>query len=174
MESLLVDIHKCLGINDDHLKMNRLTLQKQPKLEDLQVVEIDYEGKPFVLVSGAAKAWLEMKSKAIESNIMLMPFSGFRSYLHQKNLIERHLKNGRSLEDIFTQIAIPGYSEHHSGKAVDVHTKEKALLEEEFENSQEFNWLMKNAFNFGFKLSYPRSNPFGIIYEPWHWLYIGS
>ena len=174
MNDLLINIHRDLGITAEHLESNRLSLQEQPRLEDLKVVDIDFEGKPFILLSTAAKAWVEMKVEAQRADIYLMPFSGFRSYLHQKSLIDRHLKNGRLLESILTHIAIPGFSEHHSGRAIDIHANGKAVLEEEFENTVEFEWLMENASHYKFRLSYPKSNSYGIIYEPWHWFYTGD
>lgn len=174
MNVQLNEIYRSLGIEEKHLKMNRLSFQKQPSIDNLKIVDLDFEGKPFVLALEAATAWIKMKSAAQQENIILMPFSGFRSYLHQKGLIERHLKNGRPLENILTHIAIPGFSEHHSGRAIDIHAKDRAILEEAFEQTLEFNWLLKNASFFGFSLSYPRSNAYGIIYEPWHWLYSGT
>lgn len=115
-----------------------------------------------------------MKDVAQEDQVRLKPFSGFRSYLHQKSLIERHLKNGRQIESILTHIAIPGFSEHHSGLAVDIHADGVNTLEEEFELTKEFLWLKEeNAARFEFRLSYPRNNDQGIIYEPWHWYYTG-
>lgn len=146
----------------------------QPPLEMLQVVDVDCGGKPFILVRSAAKAWFEMKNAAAVDGIELLPFSGFRSYLYQMNLIEQRLKQGRELENILTQVAIPGFSEHHSGRAIDIHEPGKPQLEEEFEQSESFKWLQKNAAKFNFRLSYPRDNEHGIIYEPWHWFYTGS
>lgn len=171
METLLNEIHHQLGITKTHLELNRLYLQRQPDLNDLEVVDIDFEGKPFILISSAAQAWLKMRKEALLKKIFLMPFSGFRSYLYQKSLIEKHLKNGRPLEEILTHIAIPGFSEHHSGRAIDIYAKGNPILVEEFENTDEFRWLIENAAHFGFRLSYPRSNSYGIIYEPWHWYY---
>jgi D-alanyl-D-alanine carboxypeptidase len=84
------------------------------------------------------------------------------------------LKNGRPLDDILTHIAIPGFSEHHSGRAVDIHEDGHTVLEEEFEKTQAFAWLRENAARFGFRLSYPRGNDQGIIYEPWHWYFTGT
>ena len=43
------------------------------------------------------------------------------------------------------------------------------MLEEDFENTGAFDWLSRRASQFGFHLSYPRDNPHGVIYEPWHW-----
>ncbi|MGE0633153.1 MAG: D-alanyl-D-alanine carboxypeptidase family protein [Pseudobdellovibrionaceae bacterium] len=174
MDKLLLDIYQSLGISETHLKENKLKFQRQPGLNSLEIVEIDFEGKPFILQSPAAKAWRAMKDIAHKDQIHLKPFSGFRSYLHQKSLIERHLKNGRAIESILTHIAIPGFSEHHSGLAVDVHAEGKNVLEEEFEQTKEFLWLNENASRFEFRLSYPKDNDQGIIYEPWHWYYTGS
>ncbi|HPF74253.1 MAG TPA: D-alanyl-D-alanine carboxypeptidase family protein, partial [Xanthomonadaceae bacterium] len=63
----------------------------------------------------------------------------------------------------------PGFSEHHSGNALDIGTPDEPPAEESFENTAAFDWLCENAPNFGFQLSYPRNNPHGIVYEPWHW-----
>jgi len=174
MDGLLAEIYQQLGISSKHLELNKLSLHQQPPLESLEVVDIDFEGKPFILLSSAAQGWRQMRDAAHRDSIYFMPFSGFRSYLHQKNLIDRHLKNGRIIEEILTHIAIPGFSEHHSGRAIDIHAKGKAVLEEEFEVTEEFKWLSENASQFKFRLSYPRSNSYGIIYEPWHWFYTGS
>ena len=67
--------------------------------------------------------------------------------------------------------APPGFSEHHSGRALDLSTEGFAPLEEAFERSEAFKWLCGNGGRFGFTLSYPRGNRYGIVYEPWHWLY---
>ena len=143
MDKLLIEIHQSLGISEIHLKANKLKFQLQPDSALLEIVEIDFEGKPFILQASAAKAWRKMKDFA------------------------------RQIESILTQIAIPGFSEHHSGLAVDIHADGINTLEEEFELTQEFLWLKENASRFDFRLSYPRDNDQGIIYEPWHWYYTG-
>lgn len=164
-------IHEQLGITSEHLVTNKLDFHPQPALDQLKIVDIDFEGKPFILRHDVSVAWLKMKTDAAKEKVHLYPFSGFRSYLHQKRLIEHHLKNGRPIEEILTHIAIPGFSEHHTGCAIDIHAEGKPVLEENFEESNEFNWLTKNAARYGFRLSYPRSNNLGIIYEPWHWFF---
>ena len=68
-----------------------------------------------------------------------------------------------------TVSAAPGYSEHHTGRAVDIATPGSRPLTEEFEDSAAFHWLNENAADFGFSMSYPRDNRYGFIYEPWHW-----
>lgn len=171
MKTSLREIHEQLGITAHHLESNKLEPHQQPPLDQLKVVEIDFEGKPFILRYDAGDAWLTMKNEAAKAKVNLQPFSGFRSYAHQKRLIENHLKNGRSLETILTHVAIPGFSEHHTGWAIDIHADGHPVLEESFEESKEFAWLTKHAVRYGFRLSYPRSNNLGIIYEPWHWCF---
>src|SRR5690606_38685754 len=70
--------------------------------------------------------------------------------------------------------AAPGYSEHHGGDALDIGTTGESPAEESFEHTAAFAWLQAHAGRFGFALSYPRDNPHGITYEPWHWRYAGS
>lgn len=171
MENVIDRIHKELGITSHHLKSNKLEFHPQPPLDQLVVVDIDFDGRPFVLHSKAAKAWQLMRASAVSDEIYFQPFSGFRSYLHQKKLIENSLRAGRDLEAILSQVAIPGFCEHHSGCAIDIYANGNPILEEAFENSEEFLWLNKNASGFGFRLSYPRSNEVGIVYEPWHWYF---
>ncbi len=171
MDKQLFEIYNQLGITEEHLVQNKLKFYFEQEFSLLKVVDIDLDGRPFILKENAAVSWNKMIKAAQDDGIKLMPYSGFRSYIHQKNLIEKHLKNGRSLESIFTHIAIPGFSEHHSGRAVDIHAFGNFTLEEAFESSNEFKWLSENAFRFNFKLSYPRDNSLGIIYEPWHWFF---
>lgn len=173
MDSLLKSIHDELGISSNLLAKNRLAFCEQAQLNELEVVEIDYEGKPFLLSTPVAQAWRDLRAAAERDGILLRPYSGFRSYLYQKTLIEKHLKNGRALESILTHIAIPGFSEHHTGRAIDICPDGRFILDEDFEKTDAFAWLMKNADRFKFRLSYPRNNNTGIIYEPWHWYFVG-
>ena len=173
MKDLLRNIHKELNIQESHLAANKLSRCEQPPLLDLEVAEIDFEGKPFVLTKNAAPAWRKMRHAAENDSIQIEPFSGFRSYIHQRNLIRRKLEKGRHLEMILTETAIPGYSEHHTGCAVDICTDGTYRLTEDFEKTPAFHWLNENAKLFQFRLSYPQSNDKGIIFEPWHWFFFG-
>ena len=65
--------------------------------------------------------------------------------------------------------AAPGFSEHHSGLALDIGTPGEPPAEETFEHTAAFAWLQSDAGQHGFAMSYPRDNPNGIVYEPWHW-----
>ena len=73
------------------------------------------------------------------------------------------------IDEILTVNAAPGFSEHHTGNAVDIATPGSRPLTEEFEATPAFEWLSANAENYGFSMTYERDNPWGFIYEPWHW-----
>jgi len=172
MNSLLKSYYEELGIDSAYLSMNKLDVCEQAQLHDLEVVDIDFAGRPFILTSETAVAWRQMRAAAVSDNIILNPASGFRSYLYQKNLIQNQLSNGRSLVDILTGNAIPGYSEHHTGRAIDI-CADSNISENEFYKTDTFAWMLENAARFNFRLSYPENNKCGMIFEPWHWLYIG-
>ncbi|MEG0978712.1 MAG: M15 family metallopeptidase [Oscillospiraceae bacterium] len=125
-----------------------------------------------------AAEYQKMYDAAAKQGIYLTPYSGYRSIEFQAQIFENYIninkKKGYSLEEAKYQasqtVLPPGTSEHNMGIAMDiVNTKN------EFEKSEEYKWLDKNAQNFGFILRYPKDkvNVTKIIYEPWHWRYVG-
>ena len=112
-----------------------------------------------------------MQRAAAGTQIQLIPISGFRSIARQRQIILDKLAAGRAIADILRLIAAPGYSEHHTGRALDIGTPGFVTLEEDFATTPAFRWLQAHAQSFGFRLSYPRDNSFGIGYEPWHWCF---
>jgi D-alanyl-D-alanine carboxypeptidase len=110
-----------------------------------------------------------MQAAAMRDGVVLEAISGYRSHDYQLGIFERKLARGLSVDDILTVNAAPGYSEHHSGHALDIGTLDEPPAEESFENTAAFAWLRENAGGYGFVMSYPRDNPHGIVYEPWHW-----
>lgn len=123
------------------------------------------------LAPGAAAAWRVMQVTAAEEGVQLLLVSGFRSIAEQAAIIERKLERGLALDAILSGVAPPGYSEHHSGRAIDIATAGAPPLTESFEKTPAFAWLCSNAGDFGFVLSFPRDNPYGYVFEPWHWCY---
>lgn len=174
MDKLLKDIYQELGICETYLANRGIAPWKQACLSDLIVADIDFEGKPLVLTKQTALAWSQLHAQAEVDNILLLPFSGFRSYLYQKGLIKAKLDKGVDIGTILTSLAPPGYSEHHTGRAIDITTAPCKSLTEEFEKTDAFAWLSEHASRFGFVLSFPRDNEHGFIYEPWHWCYSGE
>lgn len=160
----------CIGA--EHLKANRLPFFEQADLNELEVVDIDFAGRAFIISKIVAEPWRAMCSAATSENVLLKPASGFRSYLYQAKLIEGQLTKGRSIDEILTGNAIPGFSEHHTGRAIDI-IADPLIPENAFHETDTFRWMLENAKRFKFRLSYPRSNSYGIIFEPWHWFFEG-
>jgi D-alanyl-D-alanine carboxypeptidase len=119
---------------------------------------------------------LKMREEARRDGIYLVFLSGYRS-INLQNDIFFSLKSIRNQEasERARVSAPPGYSEHSTGFAIDIGdaTKRETDFEREFENTDAFRWLIKNAAKFHFKLSFNKNNKY-IDYEPWHWRYEGS
>lgn len=138
---------------------------------DLVPVGLDHYGREAFLTPKAAEAWVAMSRAAAGAGLNLLLISAFRSVARQAEIVRRKRKRGLSWDEILRVSAYPGFSEHHTGCAVDLGAPGCAELTEAFEMTPEFSWLCAHAGEFGFKLSYPRENPDGIAYEPWHWMW---
>lgn len=119
----------------------------------------------------AADALSRMIEQARKDGVILQVVSAFRSVDYQIELIRKKLRAGQTIDAVLSVVAAPGFSEHHSGRAVDLTTPDSDPLEEQFENTEAFAWLQQRAKEFSFVMSYPRDNRFGVIFEPWHWCY---
>lgn len=143
-----------------------------PSVEEAtNLIEFVEAGKTHRLHPDALKAWRFMCDEARASGICLRLVSAFRSVARQQEIIDRKLAKGFSAAEIYAVNARPGYSEHHSGRAVDITTDDVEPLEVSFEATDAFAWLQQYAGGHHFRLSYPRGNAYGITYEPWHWCY---
>lgn len=160
-----------LGIRADYGVRHRLPLQ--PECRELQTIGTDIHGREQYMHPDAARAWLAMRDVASGDGITLQAVSAFRTHDYQAAIVRNKLARGTPLDAILAVSAAPGFSEHHSGHALDITTPGPAALEEEFEGSEAFEWLGENAAEFGFRLSYPRGNPHRVAYEPWHWCWRG-
>jgi len=160
-----------LGIPADYGTRRRLELCEEAA--ELVSIGADVLGREQRLTPRAAKAWQAMRDAAERDGIQLLVVSAFRSLDYQRALILRKLENGKSITDILKINAAPGYSEHHTGRALDITAPDCPPLEQGFESTRAFAWLTQHAARHGFRLSYPRDNPHGITYEPWHWAHVG-
>jgi D-alanyl-D-alanine carboxypeptidase len=161
-----------LGIPIDYGRNPRRPAHAEaPALED---VEPNIMGRMQQLAPDTARDWRRMKSGALADGVEILLVSGFRSIRYQADLIRRKLAAGVEIAKILEVNAAPGFSEHHTGRAVDVATRGARPLTEEFESSAAFAWLMENAARFGFTMPYGRNNVYGFSYEPWHWSQLGA
>jgi len=166
LDGLIERLH-WLGIDSDYGDRSGLALFAEPCR--LEFAGFDCYRRVLWLVAPAARAWRRMHGAALADRIVLQAISGYRSHDYQLGIFERKLARGLALDDILTVNAAPGYSEHHGGVALDISTPGEPAAEESFEATAAFAWLGKHAGGFGFQMSYPRDNPHGIAYEPWHW-----
>ncbi len=148
-----------------HLPYNEIQKEKLVLIEPNIEVHIDMRD-----------SLLKMREEAKKDGIYLVFLSGYRSINLQKDIFYS-LKSKRNQEaaERARVSAPPGYSEHSTGFAIDIGdaTQRETDFETEFENTDAFKWLIKNAAKFHFKLSFTKDNKF-IDYEPWHWRYEGS
>jgi len=156
-----------LGVPTDYAR--RHALRPVAEAHHLAFAGYDIQQRPLWLQPRAARAWLRLRHAAALAQIELQAVSGFRSVHYQLGILQRKRERGLAMDAILRVSAAPGYSEHHSGRALDLTTPGFAALEEEFECSPAFAWLTHHASSFGFALSFPRDNPHGMAYEPWHW-----
>jgi len=163
----LKTIFENLNIPQDFFQNTKIPLCEES--QKLVGIGQDVFGREQRLSKSAAALWLQMKSAAQQDSVDIAVVSAFRSVEYQQQLIQRKLDKGITIEEIMQVNAPPGFSEHHTGRALDITTKGCEPLSESFENTDAFHWLSENALRFNFSLSYPRDNPYGIIYEPWHW-----
>ena len=131
----------------------------------------------------ACDAFLEMQKAAAADGVTVWMQSGYRSVKYQTSLYERKTKyyldkgydNATAREKAAAVVNPPGYSEHNCGLAADLNSPEHTGLDEGFEKTAAFRWLCEHAGDYGFILRYPRDaeDKTEIIYEPWHWRYVG-
>lgn len=162
------DFIHSLEIPESYGRDRHLTRQREARAL-VSVGRAPDDRKIVHLAPPAAAAWQRMRAAAARDGIVLLPLSGFRSVARQTRIIRAKLATGRTLESILQFVAAPGYSEHHTGRAIDIGSPDGAGLEEAFARTAAFRWLRRHAMKFGFHLSYPRRNRHGIGYEPWHW-----
>ncbi len=165
----LAQLHEALGVPPDYSARHRLPFH--PEADESQLVEIGRtdDDRPIRLLAPAAAAWTNLRLAAAADGITLIPISGFRSIARQAEIIQTKMTAGEGSADIFRYVAAPGFSEHHSGRAIDIASPEHIALDADFARTAAYRWLHHHAGGFGFGLSYPENGASGIGFEPWHW-----
>ena len=163
-------LHHAVGIPTDYGASRHLRLYREAKLSRLVLIgRAADDGQPVRLTPRAATAWHRMRDAAARDSITLLPLSGFRSVRRQAQNIRRKLAAGESIASILRFVAAPGYSEHHTGRALDIGSPDSLEIDARFGRTAAFRWLRRHAGQYGFQMTFPRGNRHGIGYEPWHW-----
>lgn len=118
----------------------------------------------------ALKYLKELMEAAKDDKVDLAIASAYRSFDEQKVLKSGYTVSYGSGANAFS--ADQGYSEHQLGTTVDFTTRATGTLDG-FQNTAAYAWLQKNAYRYGFILSYPAGNAY-YQYEPWHWRFVGT
>ena len=110
--------------------------------------------------------------------------SSYRDYNRQMQLFNEqrdlYTQQGMDAEEAYAaameSIALPGYSEHETGLAVDIVSVSHQTLDEDFANTPEGQWLAANSAQYGFVVRYgaDKQEITGMTYEPWHFRYVGQ
>ncbi len=155
-----------ININTDLVLVN-----KQFKLNDeyipnelVYIDTVDTINDKFIC-SSVLLAYKQLYADALSDDIKLVVFSAFRSYKYQDSI---YVGN-----DDFS--ARPGHSEHQTGLALDVSTREIGL-NQELANYKEGQWIRDNSYKYGFTIRYPKGKEHitGYQFEPWHIRYVGK
>ncbi len=146
--------------------------------------ELETVAPGYQVDSRMAPALKKMIAEAKSEGISLMICSAYRSEERQKELYENkiaeHKATGKSDEEataVAASIVLPpGTSEHQTGLAADIVTPENQNLDDSFAQTPAAKWMAENSWKYGFILRYPQDKQeiTNIIYEPWHFRYVGE
>jgi D-alanyl-D-alanine carboxypeptidase len=147
-----------------------------PEAPASELMPISADGRIRLRKTAAAR-YQAMAQAARSAGVILVPISGFRSVKEQEQLFFTiGAQRNQTPAQRAALSAPPGHSEHHTGYAVDIGdgAAPATNLQVIFENTRAFQWLQANAARFGFEMSFPKDNPQGVGYEPWHWRFVGD
>lgn len=113
----------------------------------------------------------DMLGDAEDDDINLIALSAYRSFTTQAALKSNYRVTYGTGANAFS--ADQGYSEHQLGTTLDFTTPTLNGAVDGFDKTPEYAWLQKNAYKYGFILSYPANNAY-YVFEPWHWRYVGE
>ena len=127
----------------------------------------------------------KMIADARKEGVRIIAISAFRDYDYQMELFENKVirlqqSKGYSVdkarEEAATVVAYPGTSEHQLGLALDLVDARHVKLDQSQENTAAYKWLYEHCAEYGFIVRYPngKTDITGIIYEPWHFRYVGT
>ena len=154
-------------VNKNNMLYQQFIPNNLEKINELYSIDTKY-------LRSDAKEWFEKLCKdAKNENLNIKAESTYRSFEYQKKLYDNYvLEYGSEYANACS--AKPGHSEHQTGLAVDVRGSDGDY--NNFSNTKEFSWMIKNAPNYGFILRYPsdKQNITGFKYEPWHYRYVGK
>ncbi len=140
----------------------------------LTVIPTDYIYSTTRSEQFMTEAWPFLKNlfdSAKSNGVTLYAKSAYRSFAEQQSLKSLYtVVYGAGTANSFS--ADQGYSEHQLGTTLDIIVSGIGGQLDGFDKTQGYQWLLTNAYRFGFELSFPKGNSY-FVYEPWHWRFVG-
>lgn len=131
-----------------------------------------------------AEALQKMLDDGAAAGLSMYVTSAYRDYEYQRTVfnatmndwISQGYKPLDAYDETKKSVAVPGTSEHATGLAVDIISSAYSALDDRQGDTEEQKWLMEHCWEYGFILRYPqdKAEVTGIIYEPWHYRYVGT
>lgn len=159
--------------NNNDTVLGHLAYSEAPESE---LAAVSADGR-IRMRKAAAEKFQAMAQAARSAGVILVPISGFRSVKEQEQLFFAvGAQRNQTPAQRAALSAPPGHSEHHTGYATDIGdgATPATNLQPDFEKTKAYQWLQANAARFGFEMSFPKDNPQGVSYEPWHWRFVGD
>lgn len=181
-EDQIEEITGTVGVLDKLSKTDPELLQKYSKVyflnehympEKLVEIDTDYlysEDEPDFLHAKVMPFFEDMVEAAKDDGVNLWVVSAYRSFDEQAALKGQYLVTYGSGANTFS--ADQGYSEHQLGTTIDFTTNDLGGGLAGFGETEAYEWLLDNAYKYGFALSYPENNAY-YVFEPWHWRFVG-
>lgn len=184
MEKKLFDLQDELKGSDEDAPWNLVLVNSSHPMEDGYVPHLTELEPGYSVDTRIANATRKMLADAEDEGLHIEICSAYRSIERQKEVfgqsMKERVKDGmdywKAYEETTQNVALPGTSEHALGLALDLISNQYTELDERQEETAEAKWLTKNCHKYGFILRYPpqKTNITGIIYEPWHYRYVGE
>lgn len=159
-DTVLVNKHRML--TEDYVPKN---------LKEVKEEYIKFPDGKMELEQKTLSAFIVMMQAAEKDGKHILINSGYRSYKDQVEVQQEYLQAyGQNYVDNY--VSKPGFSEHQTGLSIDVASRDTSI----FVESDEYDWMMENAYLYGFILRYPKSKEeiTGYKCEAWHYRYVGK
>lgn len=163
----------------DNWELTLVNLQYRLPEDYKPTLQAAVEGSSVQLDARVAPFYAEMYAAAKADGCTLTPYSGYRTYARQQENFDRKvayyvsqgLSEAEATAQTQTRILPAGASEHNMGFAMDI-----VSASADFISTKEFSWLSAHAHEYGFILRYPenKTDITGVMYEPWHWRFVGK
>lgn len=184
VEKKLYDLQEELQENKVEQPWNLVLVNNSHPMEEGYVPELTEIMPGHSVDTRIANAARRMLADAEEEGLHIQLCSAYRSVERQeqvfgdsmKDRVKRGMSYWEAYEETALNVALPGTSEHALGLALDLISNQYSELDERQEGTKEAKWLAENCYKYGFILRYPpeKTNITGIIYEPWHYRYVGE